>query len=144
MIKTSLLVIFFVFSSHAAGDGIDPEKYITNKGYHSVKMGDDGKTLFYSFTERAKSSRITILQSEIEKSPKHIDVMKFCDFMRGGIKANLIAERGISIDVAVINYGYQGSIISCVLKYMHENKVGTQLIYSKKGSNGMYMVFVTD
>ena len=107
-------------------------------------MGDDGKTRFYSFTERATSPRIAALESEIAKLPKHIEVQKMCDFMRGATKAKLIEQRGIAIDVAVTNYGYSGSTVACVLKYMHESNVGTQLIYNKKGAGGMYMVFVTD
>lgn len=131
-------------SNHATAETIDPEKHIQKNGYHSVKMGDDGQTHFYSFTERAAAPRIARLEGEIEKLPKHVEVQKMCDFMRGGTKAKLIQQRGIAIDVAVTNYGYSGSTIACVLKYMHENNVGTQLIYSKKAVGGMYMVFVTD
>lgn len=107
-------------------------------------MGDDGKTRFYSFTERAASPRITALESEIAKLPKHVDVQKMCDFMRGATKAKLIEQQGIAFDVAVTNYGYSGSTVACVLKYMQDSNVGTQLIYSKKGVGGMYMVFITD
>ena len=92
----------------------------------------------------AASSRIAALESAIAKLPKHVEVHKLCEFMRGGTKATLIEQRGSAIDVAVTNYGYSGSTVTCVLKYMHGNKVGTQLIYSKKGVGGMYMVFVTD
>ena len=137
------LLLGFV-STHAVAEVIDPEKHVLKNGYHSVKMGDDGKTRFYSFTERATSPRIAALESEIAKLPKHIEVQKMCDFMRGATKAKLIEQRGIAIDVAVTNYGYSGSTVVCVLKYMHESNVGTQLIYNKKGAAGMYMVFVTD
>jgi hypothetical protein len=131
-------------STHAIAQVIDPETHILKNGYHSVKMGDDGKTRFYSFTERAASLRIAALETEIAKLPKHVDVQKMCDFMRGTTKAKLIEQRGIAIDVAVTNYGYSGSTVACVLKYMHASNVGTQLIYNKKGAGGMYMVFVTD
>jgi hypothetical protein len=142
LLATSALLS--TLSSHANAEVIDPENHIKKNGYHSVKMGDDGKTRFYSYTERAKSPRITALKNDISKLPKHIEVQKMCDFMRGGVKATLIEQQGISFDVAVTNYGYSGSTIACVLKYMHENTVGTQLIYSKKGDGGMYMLFVTD
>ncbi|MDO8812352.1 MAG: hypothetical protein Q7J38_10050 [Gallionella sp.] len=131
-------------STHAIAEVIDPENHVLKNGYHSVKLGDDGKTRFYSFTERAASPRITALENEIAKLPKHVEVQKMCDFMRGGTKAKLIEQRGIAIDVAVTNYGYSGSTVACVLKYMQDSNVGTQLIYSKKGAGGMYMVFVTD
>lgn len=137
-------LLFGFVSTHAVAEVIDPEKHIVKNGYHSVKMGDDGNTRFYSFTERAASPRINALENEIAKLPKHVDVQKMCDFMRGATKAKLIEQRGISIDVAVTNYGYSGSTVACVLKYMHESNVGTQLIYNKKGGGGMYMVFVTD
>lgn len=133
-----------LLSTHVIAEIIDPEKLILKNGYHSVKLGDDGKTRFYSFTERAASPRIAALETEIAQLPKHIEVQKMCDFMRGGTKAKLIEQRGIAIDVAVTNYGYSGSTVACVFKYMHESNVGTQLIYSKKGAGGMYMVFVTD
>lgn len=131
-------------STHAIAEVIDPENHVLKNGYHSVKMGDDGKTRFYSFTERAASPRITALEGEIAKLPKHVDVQKMCDFMRGATKAKLIEQRGIAFDVAVTNYGYSGSTVACVLKYMHDSNVGTQLIYSKKGVGGMYMVVITD
>ncbi|UPQ82886.1 hypothetical protein M0M42_00260 [Pseudomonas knackmussii] len=137
---------FFIVlaSNHAMAEVIDPEKHIQKNGYHSIKMGDDGETRFYSFTERGAALRIAGLEGKIELLPKHVEVQKMCDFMRGGTKAKLIQQRGIAIDVAVTNYGYSGSTVACVLKYMHENNLGTQLIYSKKGVGGMYMVFVTD
>lgn len=137
-------LVFSFVSTLAVAEIIDPEKYIVRNGYHSVKMGEDGKTRFYTFTERAASPRIIALENEIAKLPKHVEVQKMCDFMRGGTKAKLIEQRSIVIDVAVTNYGYSGSTVACVLKYMHESKVGTQLIYNKKGARGMYMVFVTD
>lgn len=137
-------LLFALVSTHAVAEIIDPEKHIVKNGFHSVKMGDDGKTRFYSFTERAASTRITALENEIAKLPKHVEVQKMCDFMRGGTKAKLIEQRGIAIDVAVTNYGYSGATVACVLKYMYESNVGTQLIYNKKGASGMYMVFVTD
>lgn len=137
-------VLLSAISIQAFGEVIDPEVYIQKNGYQSEDIGDDGKTVFYTFTERAKSSRIKSLETGIEELPKHIEVKKVCDFMRGGAKAKLIAEMGIELDVAVTNYGYQGSTIACVLKYMHGSSVGTQLMYSKKGASGMYLVFVTD
>lgn len=137
-------ILFFASLAHAAGDNIDPEMYIKKNGYQSKKVGDDGKTVFYSSTERANSSRIKALQTKIEKLPKHIEVQKACNFMRGGVKAQLIEQMGVALDVVVTNYGYDGSTIACVLKYMYQDQVGTQLMYSKQGSNGMYMVFVTD
>jgi hypothetical protein len=133
-----------LIETQANAELIDPEKHIQANGYHSAKVGEDGKTTFYSFTERANATRLKSLQTEIEKLPKHVEVKNYCDFMRGGVKAQLIEKNGMAFDVVVTNYGYKGSIISCVLKYMHEDQVGTQLIYSKKGAGGMYMVFVTD
>lgn len=133
-----------IAATHAGAEVIDPEKYILKNGYQSMNMGDDGKSPVYKFTERVASPRIAVSETEIAKLPKHVEVQKFCDFMRGGTKALLIEQRGITIDVAVINYGYSGSTVACVLKYMYGNKVGTQLIYNKKGVGGLYMVFVTD
>ena len=131
-------------SSHAGAAVIDPEKHIQRNGYQSMGMGDDGKTQFYSFTERANSSRISALEADIAALPKHVEVLKVCDFMRGGVKAKLIKQLGIAFDVSVTNYGVSGSTMACVLKYMHQNNVGTQLIFGKKGPGGVYTVFVTD
>lgn len=131
-------------STHAACDVVDPEYYIQKNGHQYSRKGDDGKTSFYSSTERATASRIGDLEKEIEALPKNAQVFKVCDSMRGGVKAKIIQEKGISMDVAATNYGFSGSTIACVLKYMHENTVGTQLIFSKKGAGGVYMVFVTN
>ena len=57
-------LLFGYVSTHAVAEVIDPEKHIAKNGYHSVKMGDDGKVRFYSFTERAASPRITALENE--------------------------------------------------------------------------------
>lgn len=139
------MTLIILFSHSAIGDVIDPEKHIHKNGHQSKKLGDNGKTVFYSYTERAKQLRIKNLETEIKKLPKHIEVKKGCDFMRGGVKAKLIEKMGIALDVVVVNYGYQGSTIACVLKYIHGSNIGTQLVYSKKGKdNGMFMVFVTD
>lgn len=120
----------------------DPEQHIKNNGYHSSKIGEDGKTRFFSFTENTNAGRISTLESEIEKLPKHSEVQRVCDSMRGGVKAALIEKRGIAFDVAAVNYGYKGATIACVMKYMHANRVGTQLIFVKKGADGMYMLFI--
>lgn len=143
---TCLVVSAFLvgISSHAGAVVIDPEKHIMNNGYHSAQMGDDGKTQFYSFTERADPSRISALEADIAALPKNVEIQKSCDSMRGSTKALLIKQRGIAFDVALTNYGYSGSTVACVLKYMHENKVGTQLIFINKGQGGLYMVSVTD
>lgn len=139
----SVLLLSLVFSQ-AVAEVIDPKTHILKNGYHSVTMGDDGKARIYSFTERATSPRIAALEAEIERLPKNAEVYKLCDFFRGGTKALLIKQRGVAIDVAVTNYGYTSSTLACVLKYMQGNKVGTQLIYSGKGTADLYMVFVTD
>ncbi|MCK6405675.1 MAG: hypothetical protein L6Q60_06630 [Rhodocyclaceae bacterium] len=123
---------------------IDPEIHIKKHGYHSVGIGEDGRTKFFSYTEKVSSSLISVLETDVIALPKHADVFQLCDFMRGAVKALLIKERGIAFDVAVVNYGYSDSTIVCVLKYMHETTVGTQLIFSKKGAEGMYSVFVSD
>ena len=123
---------------------IDPEVYILKNGYQSTTLGDGGKMRFYSRSERVASARIAIIESAIARLPKHSEIQRVCDFMRGGVKAGLIEQRGIAVDVAVTNYGYEGSIVSCVLKYMYQNDVGTQLLFSKKGASGMYTVFFTN
>lgn len=144
--STIILLIYIVvfFPILCSADVIDPEEHIRKNGYHSVKIGDDKKTKFYLYTERLPPAKIKSLEADIDKLPKHADIMQVCDFIRGGAKALLLEQHGISCDVVVTNYGYEGSTISCVLKYMHQGNIGTQLIYSKKGTDGNYMVFVTD
>lgn len=137
-------VLWLVIPIVARASEIDPEVRIQKSGYQTRKIGDDGKTVFFSSTERVQSSRIAELENEVAKLPKGPELLKMCDFIRGGVKAKLIQQRGISFDVAVVNYGYSGSTIACVLKYMHEGMVGTQLSYMKQSAAGVYMVFVTD
>ena len=140
----SLAIAGMAIHTPAVAQVLDPETYIKQKGYQSVRVGDDGVTRFYTFTERASANRIAELEQGIAGLPKRIEVFQVCDQTRGSVKAKLIAERGVAMDVATPDYGYSGSTIACVLKYMHENKVGTQLMYMKKASGGMYMLFVTD
>lgn len=123
---------------------IDPEVQIKKKGHQTVRLGDDGVTSFYTLTERASPGQIAALERDIAALPKHMEVFKVCDQTRGSVKAKLLADRKVAFDVAATNYGYSGSTIACTLKYMHDKKVGTQLMYMKKGAGGMYMMFVTD
>lgn len=134
----------FGFSACASGEIIDPEVIIQENGYHSLSLGDDGKTLFYSYTERVSPNLLSVLEHDITQLPKHIDVMRMCDFLRGGVKATLIEKNRAAIDVVLVNYGFSGSTIVCSLKYMQNEKIGTQLIFSKKGYSGMYLVFMID
>ena len=138
------LVFGTLFSAAAFGQAIDPEQYIAKVGAQSVKLGDDGRTKFFSHTVRASPIRIASLEADVGKLPKHAEVFRVCDFIRGSVKASLIANRHIVVDVAATNYGYKGSTIACVLKYMSEDKVGTQIAFFKKGSDGMYTVYITD
>lgn len=137
-------VFLVATSSHSVALPIDPEPYIQENGHDFTRLGDDGKTRVYSLTERGSASRISALEKDIAGLPKNAEILRSCDFMRGGVKVKLIEESGIAFDVAVANYGYKGSTIACVLKYMRENKVGTQLIFSKKGQGGAYFVIITD
>ena len=141
---TVICASLLVLPATVAAQIIDPEAQIKKKGHQTVRVGDDGVTRFYTFTERASPTRIAALERDIAALPKHVDVFKVCDQTRGSVKAKLIADRGVTFDVAATNYGYAGSTIACTLKYMHDNKVGTQLMYMKKGAGGMYMMFVTD
>lgn len=141
--KLSFVCFFLVFFANAVNaEIIDPENYILKSGYQSKSIGDDGKTVFYIFTERALLGRIAAVEVDIDKLPKRQEVFKVCDFMRGGVKAKLIEEQGIAYDVALANYGYSGKIIACSLKYMLGSKSGTQLIFSKSTEAGVYIVYV--
>lgn len=133
-----------VLSCAANAEVIDPEKHIQQYGYHSTSMGDDGKTPFFSYVERTTLARVKTLELEIETLPKDAAILKLCDFLRAGVKAKLIEERHLAYDVAVTNFGYRGPIMVCVLKFMYQDKVGTQLSYRKQGKLGWYTVMVTD
>jgi hypothetical protein len=122
---------------------IDPEAFIQKNGYQSQRLGDDGKTTFYNFTERLNTAQVAAREREVASLPKDERVFKYCDFVRGSTKAKLIESSGKNIDVAVSNYGYVGAVTACVLKYMHAGQVGTQVIYSKAARGSMFMLFVT-
>lgn len=139
----SVCFLFLLGTSTVRAELIDPEKYILKFGYHSKALGDDGKTPFYRLTERLAPEKISAIQREIERLQKHQEVFKVCDFLKGGVKAQLVEEQGLEYDVTLANYGHTGKIIACTLKYMHGDKVGTQLIFSKMTPTGMYSVFLT-
>jgi len=122
---------------------LDPEAFIQKNGYQSKRIGDDGKTVFYTFTERTGQAQVAGREQDIAVLPKDERVFQYCDFLRGTTKAKLIESSGKSIDVAVSNYGYVGATVACVLKYMHAGEVGTQVIYTKNARGSMYTVFIT-
>lgn len=130
--------------SFASAQSIDPEVQIKKSGAQTTRLGDDGKTRFFNYTERGNSERISSLEKGIAALPKRAEVFQVCDQMRGSVKATLIRQSGESIDVAAVNWGYSGATIACALKYMRKNRVGTQLIYIKQGTDGVYMYFVAD
>lgn len=140
----AIAILLLLFASLADAQIIDPEKYIKQSGTQTSRAGNDGKTIFHSYTERANTQRIASFEKGIESLPKRVEVFQLCDQMRGSVKAQLIKDTGRSMDVAAVNYGHSGSTIACTLKYMHETEVGTQLVFMKKAQGAMYMVFVTD
>jgi len=134
------------FTPAFASDGLpDPEITIKRHGPQSQRLGDDGKTIFFRYTERTTTRRLGELEAAIAALPKHPDLLRFCDFLRGSVKAMLLQQQGASdLDIAVVNYGYVGATVSCVLKYMSAGQVGTQVTFAKKAPSGMYMLFVTN
>lgn len=144
-LRSFFLVGFVVaIPSFALTQAIDPETLIKKAGPQSTRLGEDGKTKFFNYTEHANVERISSLEKEIAALPKHTEIFQVCDQMRGSVKATLIKQSGESLDVAAVNWGYSGATIACTLKYMKKNQVGTQLIYVKQGSDGVYVYFVTD
>lgn len=120
---------------------IDPEKLILTNGYHHKVIGDDGKTMFYSFTERVPTNKITELEYQISKLPKHAEAQKGCDFLHQSVKSQIANK---NTDVTLANYGYNESSLVCALKYKNGSNVGTQLVWQKLSTSGMYMFFVVD
>lgn len=122
----------------------DPETTISRFGPRSKRLGEDRKTVFLQYTERTTARRVRELEVAIAALPKHPDLLRLCDFLRGNVKAMLLEQGASDLDVAVVNYGYVGSTVSCILKYMKAGQVGTQITFAKKAPGGMYMLFVTD
>jgi hypothetical protein len=64
-------------NSDSAAEVIDPEKYVLKSGYHSVEVGDDGKTPRYSFTNApghpvSRCSKVRL--------PNSLRIQRFSDF----------------------------------------------------------------
>lgn len=143
--KILLIVVAMNFiATSVNAEVISPVEFIKKNGFHSEKLGDDGKIKMYTHNLRTNTNRVKSLEQDIIQLPKHAEIFKVCDLMRGGAKAKLIEEKGMALDVAVTNYGYKGSTIACVLKYMVGNNVGTQLFFGDVRPDGMYTVIVTD
>ncbi len=119
---------------------LDPELYIKDLGHAQVTKGDDGKMSIISKTAQIGAEHLSLMEASVKKLPKHADVYRACEMMRGGTKARLIEKFKKPIDVAISNYGYNGSTLVCVLKYMHADQVGTQMIYAKNTAEGMYIL----
>lgn len=139
-----IIITLLVVSYESGAVIINPVKYIHDNGFHSMKIGDDKKTKIYSFQERAGPSRISELSSEITALPKTPEIQKMCDFWRGTVKAGLVEKNGVAIDVVVTNYGYSDTTITCILKHIDGNKVGTQLIFYNTDKGSLYFVMVTN
>jgi hypothetical protein len=143
-IKFLIIVLGFLFPFPASAEIINPVTYIQKHGYQTTFLGDDGRTRFYSFTIRTSVSKVSNFAVDVSALPKDPSIYQVCDMMRGSVKANLIESAGIAYDVAVVNYGYKGNTISCVLKYMSGPSIGTQVFFGSKGQDGaMYNVIVT-
>lgn len=129
---------------HSKQSPIDPEEYIKKNGYQSIKVLENNKGAWYSSTIRLSGSEIIPYENAIEKLPKHIEVQKSCDFTKGLAKARIIEATGVPVDVAVVNFGFAGSTIACVLKYMNGGNIGTQIIYTKAAKGSMYFLFIAN
>ncbi len=123
---------------------IDPEDLVSKSGATATRLGDDGQTQIASFSETVSVERLKELEDIVAALPKRLEVLQLCDQLRGMAKAKLIAESGLAFDVASVNYGYQGSILACTLKFMRDNKIGTQVIFVKKARNTMFMAAFVD
>lgn len=136
------LFLSLAFPNISEANAVDPQLFIKENGYDSQRLGDNGKTNIYSKHQTVGIRKLRSLQADIMALPKNPDVFKACDFMRGLVKPRLIEQYKVDLDVVVSNYGHEGSIIACHLKYMHSNNVGNQLIYTKNTSSGLYMLFI--
>jgi hypothetical protein len=123
---------------------IDPETYIQKVGAQSTKIGEDGKTRFFRYTELASEERIATLSRAIAELPKAKEVLQVCDQVRGSVSAKLSKEKGRPIVVTITSYGYSGSIIACEFKYRDEDKTGIQLMFVKQATDGVYTLFITN
>ena len=139
LISTTIMFTSLLITGRA--EALDPEAMIKKEGYEKKTLGSDGKTYFFVLGKFEHLPRIQQLEKEVAKLPKDHRLFSMCDFLRAGAKAKLIEKDGLSYDVAVTDYGYDGPAIACVLKFMLDGKIGTQISYSKKGQDGMYMVF---
>lgn len=124
-------------------EAVDPEAYIAAHGYQTKRLGDDGRMVFYLFTDRTTKEVVRQREQEVAALPKDWRIFQACDLIRGGTKAMLIESSGKAIDVAVSNYGYSGSTVACVLKYMAGAEVGTRVLYQKLAKGSMYTYAVT-
>lgn len=144
VISVKLVPASFTPGNQSEQSPIDPEEYIKKNGYQSIKTLDGNKGTWYSSTIRLNGSEIAPYENAIEKMPKHVEVQKSCDFTKGLAKARIIETTGVPVDVALVNFGFAGSTIACVLKYMNGSNVGTQIIYSKATNGSMYFVFIAN
>jgi len=132
-----------IVPSHAAI--IDPEIYIGENGSQRQSPARDGVT-FYSSTIRLSTDQLTSVEAEVAALPKHLDLFKVCDFLKGGARISIVERTGEEVEAALVNYGYKGKIMSCVFKYSLHGVIGTQIMFYKQSEakKGAYMVFITD
>jgi hypothetical protein len=143
-LKVLLIILGLCLPLSTIAEIINPVTYIKEHGYKTSSLGDDGRTKIYSHTIRTSLSKVANFANDVVPLPKDPVVYQVCEMMRGGVKASLIENTGDAYDVAVVNYGYKGNTISCVLKYMRGPTIGTQVFFGSKGSDGaMYNVIVT-
>lgn len=140
MPKLLILLLSAALATPAFSEITDPVAHIKERGYDSASPGKNSDITFYSRTERISSSRLKQLEKEVADLPKQPEILQVCEIGRGGAKAKLY-EQQIYADVATTDYGYQGSSLVCVLKYMYQEQVGTQVMVARKEGNGLYLMF---
>lgn len=140
MPKLPLVLLSAALAVPAYSEIIDPATYIKERGYDDATPATKSDITFYSRTERIPGSRLTLLEKEVADLPKHAEIQQVCELGRGGAKARL-HEQKIDADITVTDYGYQGSSIACVLKYLYQQQVATQIMVARKEGKGLYLLF---
>lgn len=123
---------------------VDPVAYIEKHGLDSRTKGDSAHS-YLNTKQIVRSEDVVIKHHDaIAALPKNEETFRLCDFLRGGVKATLVEERGLPIDVVLMNHGVEGPVLACSLRMVLGSEAGSIVVFFRAIGNEMYSLYVRE
>jgi hypothetical protein len=134
-VNKCIVLLLLTISANAGAALVDAERYIKTYGHNEVRP--DNNLDWYRHTKQISKDEVTKQSADIAKAARNATSRKTCELFR----VSPVPHSPPKL-IEVMDHAVEASKIACIIKYTFEDRVATQIIYLKKGRNGMYLVFL--